>query len=98
MGYQLASLTVTYTPGDISNFEEEDINPVVVPGVVSVLEYKAGDINGDDRSDADDLITLTRHVAHIELITDSDKLKSADVDGDKSVTAADLTALARLIK
>lgn len=44
--------------------------------------------------DAAYLMKLTRHVAHIELMTDSD-LANADVNGDGKINAADMTALAR---
>ena len=56
-----------------------------------------GDVNIDTLVNADDLTALARHVAKIEIITDSKKLKNADVNISNSVNADDLTRLARHI-
>ena len=55
------------------------------------------DLNGDTVTDTANLAILARHVANVEVITDADKLKLADVDNSGVVNAADLAALARVI-
>lgn len=53
------------------------------------------DLTGDGKTDSADLTALLRHVAKIELITDSAMLERANVDGIGSVDAADVTLLAK---
>lgn len=55
------------------------------------------DLNGDDKTDADDLAILLQHVAKIEVITDEDLLPRLDLDGSGAVNAADVTALAKML-
>ena len=57
-----------------------------------------GDINGNGSLDDADLTALLRHVAQIELITDSEALGRANIDGIGDIDAADVTALAQMLK
>lgn len=56
-----------------------------------------GDVDQDGRLTEQDLHLLGRHVAQIELLPEGVR-QLADVNGDKVITAADLTALAALLK
>ena len=62
-----------------------------------VGDFILGDVTGDGEVSADDLTMLSRHVAHIELISDQTLLKAADVNSDKEVDANDLTMLSRFV-
>ena len=64
------------------NIAEQFGTRTIVPGTITVLPC--------------DLTTLARHVAGIQPITDTALKAAADMDGDTKLTAADLTALARL--
>ena len=54
-------------------------------------------MNGDDTIDANDITDLSRHIAKISEIEDSDMLKACDVDGNGAVDANDLTVLSRYV-
>ena len=60
-------------------------------------KYSTGDVNGDDTIDANDITDLSRHIAKISEIEDSDMLKACDVDGNGAVDANDLTVLSRYV-
>ena len=66
-------------------------------GMKSTSGSLLGDINNDKSVDAKDLTALARHLAKIEVITDSARLKAADTNKDGSVTAVDLTQLAKYV-
>lgn len=78
---------------------------VILAGIIVPLtmtsangkEIILGDITGDGDVSADDLTALARHIAKIDIITDSGKLEAADVNCDGEVDAEDLTKLARFI-
>ena len=56
-----------------------------------------GDVNGDSVVQADDLTTLARHLAKIQIITDDSLLKNADTTKDGVLSAEDLTNLAKYV-
>lgn len=56
-----------------------------------------GDLDLDGDVDAFDLTLLARHVGGIEMLTDAEALKNADVNGDDTIDANDLTKHARFI-
>ena len=56
-----------------------------------------GDLDLDGDVDAEDLTILARHVAGIEILTDTTALANADVNGDGSIDANDLTMHARYV-
>ena len=57
-------------------------------------QKKIGDINGDGVINVADLVLLSRYIAELETLTDT-QLKAADVNGDGKVNIADLVRLAR---
>lgn len=63
----------------------------------NVEMWLLGDVNGSGTVTADDLTSLARHVAKIQLITKVESLGCADVTNDGTVSADDLTKLARYI-
>ena len=58
---------------------------------------QAGDVNQDTNVDAKDLTVLARHLAKIEVITNSLQIKAADTNRDGAITALDLTLLAKYV-
>ena len=70
---------------------------IETPEIPVITTQKKGDVNGDGRVNANDLTALARHIARIETITRSGRLKNADVNGDQQVTADDLTHLAQYV-
>ena len=70
---------------------------IETPEIPVITTQKKGDVNGDGRVNANDLTALARHIARIELITRSSRLKNADVNGDQQVTADDLTHLGQYV-
>lgn len=63
----------------------------------SVKIYQTGDINLDGIISASDLTVLARHLARIEVISDTNSIKAADASMDGKISAADLTALAKYL-
>ena len=75
-----------------------DLDAVAVNGKITVSAGgKLGDVDLDGDISAKDLTLIARHIAKIELITNSAALANADINKDGDVTAADLTKLARHI-
>ena len=79
----------TYTCLDCGATEQRDFTDPLPPSQIP------GDLNGDYLLNEDDLHLLARHIAGIATLTD---LSLADVSGDGNITAADLTALAGMVK
>ena len=79
----------TYTCLDCGATEQRDFTDPLPPSQIP------GDLNGDYLLNEDDLHLLARHIAGIATLTD---LSLADVNCDGNISAADLTALAGLVK
>ena len=85
------------TPGNICNYAEESVAFKFIPGTIQVMEYKLGDVDNDKAINEDDLRLLLRHVAKIEPLSD-DQIVYADINGDKSIDAVDVTELAKYLE
>ncbi len=84
--------------------EEQTAEPVALQAAgdiqtpeIPVITQKKGDVNTDGLVNARDLTMLARHVAQIERITRTTRLKNADVNGDQQITAEDLTRLGKYV-
>lgn len=100
-GYEVEEVIADgISKGAVSTYTFEDIrenHTLKATFREKITSYLLGDVNGDNQVDAKDLTTLARHVAKIELITESDFLMRADTNQDGVVDAADLTHLARYV-
>ena len=57
---------------------------------------KAGDITGDGKTDASDVTALLNHLLTKKALT-AEQAATADLNGDKKLTAADLSLLRRIV-
>lgn len=89
-----AYVTLEYSEGDITNFDEQDVTFAVVPGSVTVIDYVPGDINGDNKVNSKDLTRLLKYISHEEVAVNEAAL---DVNGDGKVNSKDLTRLLKYI-
>ena len=89
-----AYVTLEYSEGDITNFDEQDVTFTVVPGSVTVIDYVPGDINGDNKVNSKDLTRLLKYISHEEVAVNEAAL---DVNGDGKVNSKDLTRLLKYI-
>lgn len=85
-------------PGEAqTDYGNNRIEGIVFTGNRKVESYNPYDLWNADHPDAADLTLLLRHVAGIEVITDSALLERANVDGIGGVDAADITKLAQYL-
>ena len=76
-------------------FEGDDGFLMNVDSFVFTTDLKAGDINGDKAVDRDDVNALLNHLLTKKALT-AEQAAAADLNGDKKLTAADLSLLKRL--
>ena len=86
-------IMLTYTEGDICNYDEEDVFFAIVEGKVTVgTEHVAGDVNGDGACNNKDLTRLKRYLAGSDV-----EVFHLDINGDGSVNNKDLTRLMKYL-
>ena len=68
-----------------------------VPGSDETVSVYYGDIDMDGDVDNDDLTLLQLHVAGTSVLTDSEQLARADVNGDGTITVSDRLTLAQYV-
>lgn len=88
-------LHLTEIPAD--GVSHEDSNDDTICDECGKFLGILGDINLDGNVDAEDLTAMARHVAKIDIISESKALLAADVNSDGLVDAEDLTILARYV-
>ena len=89
-----AYVHLEYEEGDITNYDEEDVNFAVISGCVTVVDYVPGDINGDGKVNSKDLTRLLKYISHEDVEVNEAAL---DVNGDGKVNSKDLTRLLKYI-
>ena len=89
-----AYVNLEYEAGDITNYDEEDVDFVAVSGGVTVVDYVPGDINGDGKVNSKDLTRLLKYISHEDVEVNEAAL---DVNGDGKVNSKDLTRLLKYI-
>ncbi|MBO4217617.1 MAG: leucine-rich repeat protein [Clostridia bacterium] len=90
----IAEVGVTYGEGDISDQNDNNLAPTVVKGGVTVINYIAGDINGDRTVNVKDLIRLAQYIAKWDVAVVEAVL---DVNGDGTNNVKDLIRLAQYL-
>lgn len=85
--------TVTIVKGNATGgVSESGVNS----GGNSTVTLRKGDLNGDGKTSAIDLVMVQRLIMGIDVLS-SDKLKAADVNGDGKISAIDLVKIQRHI-
>jgi hypothetical protein len=67
----------------------------IIPGIVTVVDFLIGDVNGDGEVDDWDVTFLARHLAGWPGVFETINKAAADVNGDGEVDDWDVTFLAR---
>lgn len=93
---------VSYTHGDIIDQNDNDVALSVVDGHIRAITYQPGDVTGDGRVNARDLVRLSQYISdgcktdsegyNAEVVEDA-----CDVTGDGRVNARDLIKLSQYI-
>ena len=84
---------LTYTEGDICNYDEEDVFFAIAEGKVTVgAEHVPGDVNGDAACNSKDLTRLKRFLAGSAVET-----FHLDINGDGTCNNKDLTRLMKFL-
>lgn len=77
-------------------FEGDDGFLMNVDSFTFTTNLKAGDITGDGKTDASDVTALLNHLLTKKALT-AEQAATADLNGDKKLTAADLSLLRRIV-
>ena len=90
---------MTYNSGDISNYNEDDVDFSLVAGKVYINERDniiLGDVNGDGNISLVDTVIIQRMILEVVLPTDK-QLLAGDINGNGNITLTDVTILMRYI-
>ena len=91
-----AEITVSYSAGDICDYDENEVYFETVPGKVTVESaVLIGDVNNDGMITIRDLSELKRLLAGAS--EDEFNLANSDVSGDGLVTISDLSSLKKML-
>ncbi len=95
-------ITVTCQSGSVFDANLDPVDVVTVDGMVRVM-YVPGDVSGDDKVAANDLILLSRYIADGNMNNNTDGYNvninelAADVDESNTIAAKDLILISRFI-
>ena len=87
-------VSVSYEEGDIINTAYEELSCTQDAGSINVIDWLAGDVNGDCRVNATDGVMLARYLARYAVNVDR---TAADVNGDGRVNVTDGVMLKRYL-
>ena len=90
----ICNVNLSYTDGDITNSQDEDVTIEMVGGTIEVLDYTPGDVNGDGTINGVDVSTLRKYIVGDPVDVNP---KSGDVNGDGRVNGVDVVILRRQI-
>ena len=90
-----AMVWFNYAPGDISDAEDKPVKVSVVKGLVEIIDYMPGDVNGDRVIDGTDVNLLRGHIINnpVTIV----KL-AGDVNGDEWINGTDVVLLRRYLE
>ena len=86
-------ITLRYAEGDIANASETALLPKCEPGKVTVIHTIPGDITGDGKVNAVDLLRLQKYLAGVDVTL----VGSGDITGDGKINAMDLLRLKKYL-
>ena len=86
-------VTVSYRNGDIFDSSMENIYPSIENGIITVINYIPGDVNGDKSINGKDVTLIRRFIAGgYDVIINED---AADVNDDNVINGKDVTLIRR---
>ena len=86
-------VSLLFSEGDIANHDEEIIMPGVSNGIITVYSHVPGDVTGDGKVNALDLVRLQRYLSGEAVEIGG----SCDITGDGKINALDLVRLQRYL-
>lgn len=89
------NINVSYEEGDIVDSALQFLNAETVNGSITIMDYKMGDLNGDDKINTSDVILLRRYAAGGYEVTIN--TAAADVNGDGKLNTTDVILIRRYI-
>ncbi len=92
-------VTVSYNPGDICNYNEDDVNFAVIPGHINIKNYSVvmpGDIDGDGKVNVKDANMLKQAVVG-KLNLSGTSFIAGDLNGDEKINVLDCNLIKKLI-
>jgi hypothetical protein len=90
-------LRLSYIPGDISNIEFKDVNPVCEDGSVTINIVLYGDIYTDQKVNTKDILKLSQYLAGWKVTMTDNELKAADVYYDQKINTKDILLLSQYL-
>lgn len=88
-------INVSYDSGDIVDKNLSAINPELVNGCITVIDYLPGDLNSDRKINSTDIIMLRRHIAGKYEQTINEL--AGDVNADGKFNSTDIITLRRYV-
>lgn len=89
-GGSTAVISATYNPDDVYDITETNIPFAVIDGIITVIEYIPGDINGDGEVNNKDITRLFQYLSDWDVSVNE---RALDVNGDGDINNKDLTRL-----
>lgn len=88
-------IDVSYSRGNIVDSDLNAVNPKVVSGVIQVIDYTPGDVDGDKIINAKDLVLIRRYITggYDTVINEF----AADVNDDGKINTTDLILIRRYL-
>ena len=88
-------INVSYDSGDIVDRNLSAVNPELVNGCISIIDYLPGDLNSDRKINSTDIIMLRRHIAgkYEQTINEF----AGDVNADGKFNSTDIIMLRRYV-
>lgn len=99
---QILPIEITYTPGDIFDGNDRDVELNITNGYVHVIDYIPGDVTNDGKVNTRDLVRLSQYISD-GCTTDPEGYNAqvvegaCDLNGDGRINARDLIRLSQYI-
>lgn len=88
-------IDVSYSRGDIVDGDLNAVNPKIVSGVIQVIDYTPGDVDGDNIINAKDLVLIRRYITGGYDIVINEY--AADINDDGKINTTDLILIRRYL-
>ena len=82
------------------NYEEDIVDAVVEKGIIEVLNFTYGDVNGDNLINGQDVVRLKKYLANYDYDTETSTIEifaGADANGDGTVNGQDVVRLKKYL-
>lgn len=88
-------IQVSYVSGDIFDENLDKVNPQVVNGCITIVDYMPGDANGDRTVNGKDVTAIRRYI--VGTYDQNINTDAADVNEDGRINAKDITLIRKYI-